>query len=467
MQRLCCGLLVLLAGTALGAAERPNIIFLYNDDLAPWALGIAGHPDARTPNLDRLYGEGAYLINAFTVTPVCSPSRCSLVTSRYGREFGITDWIKPGVEADLGLEPGTRTWIADLSDAGYRCGLVGKWHLGTKNQYHPTQFGYHHFMGFRGGGNKPIDPLLEVDGKLTQLQGSLPDILVNDAIQFLRREKGGPFLLSLHFRAPHAPYAPVPEQDARPFADLDPTIPNPDFPKLNIRAVKDRTREYLASVASVDRNVGRLLDELDALGLTRRTIVIHTSDHGYNIGHHGVWHKGNGSWIVTDPPPATPNIPRGQRPNMYDTSLRVPCGIRWPGVIKPGTRITQTVSNLDWYPTLLAMAGVARPKDQTIRGRNFVPLLRGEAVEWDNDLYAEYNTHHQSKTQMRAYRTPEWKLMRDFGNPGRDELYDLKADPDETRNLIDSADPRVQAARDDLNRKLLARMATLGDPTRP
>jgi uncharacterized sulfatase len=460
----CCALPALLAQSGF-AAERPNILFVFTDDQAPWALGLAGHPHAKTPNMDRLFGQGAYLVNAFTVTPVCSPSRASLVSSRYGSELGITDWINPNSEPDLGLDPNTITWPKLLAQAGYRTGLIGKWHLGTLDKFHPSVFGYQYFMGFRSGGNKPKDPVLEVNGKEQKLEGLLPDILVDDAIRFIRDGEGdgGPFLLSLHFRAPHAPWLPVADEDWNPFDSLDPTIPNPDYPKLDVPRVKKVTREYLASVASVDRNLGRLLQELDDRKLADNTIVIFSSDHGYNMGHNGIWHKGNGHWILTDPPPGTENVPRGQRPNMYDNSIRVPAAIRWPGVIKPGSIITETFSNLDWFPTLLAMAGVELPKGTLIRGRNFVPVLKGETAGWNNDFYAEYSTHHQSRTHMRMYRTPEWKLIRDFLNPGRDELYNLKDDPAEVHNLIDSTDPNVQSIRKQLNERILAKMRDASD----
>lgn len=460
MARAC--LVWWLLTLPLAAAERPNILFILTDDQAPWALGLAGHPHAHTPHLDRLFQSGAYLVNAMTTTPVCSPSRAGLMTSRYGCEVGITDWINPRTEPSHGLDPALATWPKLLSAAGYRTALIGKWHLGTEDRFHPSVFGYQHFMGFRGGGNTPKDPVLEVDGRETKLSGLLPDILVDEAIRVIRGN-GRPFALSLHFRAPHAPWLPVADEDWAPFANLDPQIPNPEYPKLDVARVKRVTREYLASVHSVDRNVGRLLDELDRLELARDTIVIYSSDHGYNMGHNGIWHKGNGHWILTELPPARPNIPSGQRPNMYDLSLRVPTAVRWPGVVKPGTKITETVSQLDWFPTLLEMAGVELPAGTIIRGRSIVPLLKGQAIAWDNDLYAEYSTHHQSQTHMRMYRTPEWKLILDFKNPDRHELYDLKHDPAETRNLYFSQDSHVQHIRSTLTERIVARMRELGD----
>jgi uncharacterized sulfatase len=463
MASLVLGVAAFLArGGTSAAEERPNIVFILCDDLAPWALGIAGHPEARTPNIDRLFREGAYLVNSFAVTPVCSPSRAALVASRYGTELEITDYLATQ-ETDLGLHPRNVIWPGVLARGGYRTGLVGKWHLGVKDEFHPTKFGYEHFMGFRGGGATPMNPKLEVSGQERQLSGYGGDLLTDEAIAFVGRQDPRPFLLSLHFREPHSPYLPTPEEDWTPFQNLDPTIPNPDFPKLDVPRTKRMTREYLASIHSIDRNVGRLLAELDRLKLAENTVVIFSSDHGYNLGHNGMWHKGNGRWILTEPPPGTENVPRGERPNMYDNSLRVSTGIRWPARIKPGTIVTQTHSHLDWYPTLVALAGLDVPPEQGVRGRNFLPLLMGERIDWDNDLYAEYSTHHNSKTHMRAYRTPEWKLVRDFLNPERDELYDLKRDPAETTNLIDSTEARAREAKDTLHRKLLAKMREVND----
>ena len=462
--RLSWLLLALNIFSSASAVDRPNVIFIYTDDQSPTATGLTPGSDFKTPHIDRIFREGAHLVNAFTTTPVCSPSRASLMTSRYSSELSIDDWISPTREAEHGLDPSYVTWPALFADAGYRCGLVGKWHLGTADRYHPSQFGYDYFMGFRGGGNKPKDPRLEKDGELQKFVGFTPDILTQHAIEFIEFEDPAPFLLSLHFRAPHAAWLPVADADWLPFKDLDPTIPNPEMPGLLVDKIKRQTREYMASVASVDRNVGRLLGALDRLQLTEDTVVIFTSDHGYHLGHHGLWYKGNAQWQLRElPPQRWPGIPRKQRPNLFDQALRVPAAVRWPAKIRAGTVVTQTISNLDWYPTLLAVAGIELP-DETLHGRNFMPLLGGAALPWDNDLYAEYNMKHGATTKMRAYRTPHWKLMIDFHNPGREELYDLRRDPAESHNVIASNDPAVIEVRRALRDKIQAKLRALRDP---
>lgn len=444
------------------SAERPNILFVYTDDQAAWALGAAGNPDAHTPRLDELAASGARFTNAFTVTPVCSPSRASLMTSRYGTELGITDWIQPKTEPELGLDSKWVVWPELLQQAGYQTGLFGKWHLGVPAPYHPTRHGFDRFVGFLEGGTRPRNPILEVAGELKTMEGFSSDVITTAALEFLDQQTEQPFAICVHFRAPHAPYLPVGAQDWEPLRERD--LHFPSYPDLDEPKVARLTREYLASVAEVDRNVGRMLDRLKARGLEDNTLVIFTSDHGYNIGHHGVWHKGNGHWIVQHPPEGTPNIPRGQRPNMFDTSLKVPALVRWPGQIRPHTVLDQTTSNLDWYPTLIAAAGIEPPQTHTLLGANLLPVLRGESPQWDEYLFAQYSTHHTSQTQMRVARTPDWKLMRDFLNPGRDELYHLAVDPDESRNLIASDDPEARGAYATLNRRLLASMRAIQDP---
>lgn len=443
--------------------QKPNVVFILTDDQAPWALGLSGHPHADTPHLDKLFKQGMWLKKSYVVTPVCSPSRTSLMTSRYGSELGVTDWIHPRNEPDLGLNPKTVTWTEAMQSAGYRTGLVGKWHLGVPDKFHPTKTGFDYFMGFRTGGNKVIRPTLEVNGKDQQVDGYTYDILTDDALRFIDRNKDRAFLLCLHYRAPHTAWLPQPDSDRKPFENLDPKIPNPDFPNLDVERVKRMTRDYLGSVKGIDRNVGRVLKHLDQLQLAENTIVVFTSDHGYSMGHNGIWHKGNGHWALKPAPPVTnPNIPRNQRPNMYDNSIFVPTAIRWPGKIAPNSALDLPVANLDWYPTLLNLTGVPLPKGETIRGRDITPALLGKDIEWPDVCYGEYSTHHQSKTHMRMIRTSNWKLVRDFLNPERDELFDLKNDPAESRNVI--GQKKNAAVVRELHTQILTRMRAVKDP---
>ncbi len=435
-------------------AERFNIIAIVTDDQARWALGCYGNKDARTPNMDRIAREGARFLNAFVPTPVCSPSRASFFTGRYGTQVGITDWIAP-VESDagLGLPADAVTWPRVLQKNGYTTALIGKWHLGTKPRFHPTKHGFDHFFGFLGGGNRPMDPTLEVEGKEKQLKGSLPDLLVDDALQFIQANRTRPFAVSLHFRAPHLPYGPVPLEDSTPFRDLDPTIPK--APGMDVTQVKKWTRDYYASIHSVDRNLGRLLAKLDELKLASKTIILFTSDHGYMIGHHGLHTKGNGYWIAG-------GVQGPKRPNMFEESIRVPLLIRWPGVVKPGTEISEPVSNIDTFASVLGMLHVPVPEAVKQEGADFSPLLRGKKIPWRDTIYGQYDLHNSGLAYLRMIRTAEWKLVRHHHSNFQDELYHLAKDPGEAKNL--HGDANVRKVRDDLQERLTAWQRSIGDP---
>ncbi|XOV91660.1 MAG: sulfatase [Bacteroidota bacterium] len=454
--------------------NRPNIIFIYTDDQAAWGIGRSGNNQIYTPNIDRLASEGAYFPNAYVTTPVCSPTRVSLMTSQYASEHHVYDFIPqighrlydPNIE--IGINPESITFPEVLKNAGYQTALIGKWHVGIWTQtgpktYHPTNHGYDYFMGLTGGGTRPVDPVLEKDGTEQQFEGLTTDILTNHAIDYIKSHYHNPFLLSLHYRAPHAAWLPVADEDWAPYDTLDPEIPNPDFPDLDIEKVKRKMKEYMASISGVDRNIGRVLDLLKELKIEENTIVIFTSDHGYNMGHNGIEHKGNGYWITRTKHPAKGNLAENSRPNMYDNSLKVPAIVKWPNVVKPGSVIPQNMMNLDWYPTVVEMAGSELPKNQIIRGRSLVPLLKEESIEWNTDIYAEYSMINYSKAYMRTYRTPEWKLILDFLNPERHELYHLSVDPQENQNLINSNSEEVKTVIDKLSRRIYQQMEVLGD----
>jgi len=449
--------------------DRPNILFITTDDQAPWALREAGNANFLTPNLDLLCGQGTRFNNFFGASAVCSPCRASIMTSRYGDETGIPDYI-PRRDNETGLDPGLPTWPRALSEAGYRTSLVGKWHLGGSDRHHPTKFGYDEFVGFRHGAGISRDPVVEVGGRRTEMEGFTPDILTDFALDYIQRDESEPFLLSLHYWAPHAntdnltpdgdrTWLPLRGLDWKPFRDMDPVIPNPDYPKLDIPRLVRMTREYCASVASVDRNIGRLLGALDQGGKGQDTVVIFTSDNGYNMGHNGIWHKGNGRWILEDN--------RGYRPNLYDNSMRVPAIVSWPGKIPEGKAIDHTASHLDWFPTLMEITGTRY--ENMVRGRSILPLLQGRDVEWDNGFFAQYSMWEWNQTgaKLRAYRSGGWKLVRDFAGTVGSELYNLEDDPGETTNLIDAGDTRAERMRTYLEREMLAQMERLGDEYYP
>lgn len=450
------------------AGKQPNIVFIMSDDHGPWAWGRDGHPDAVTPAMNRLADSGCVLNRCFSISPVCSPARACLLTSRYSTETGITDFL--GKDPQIGLESDFVTWPELLQRSGYAAGLFGKWHVGELDRHHPVRHGYDEFKGWRTGAGLSKDPVVEIDGKNEKVNGYTSDILADYAINFMQRKKIGPFLMSLHFWAPHAnqgvttedgdrTWHPLPEQDWAIFKDLDPVVPHADYPKLDIQRVKRMLREYLASVHSVDRNIGRVLDKLDEWGLSDNTIVIYTSDNGYNLGHNGIWHKGNGWWILTD-------NRDGYRPNIYDNSLRLPAIVRWPGKTRAGSSSDHVVSNMDWFPTLCSAAGIKDLERYSVRGRDMTPLLTGKMQPWDDTLFAQYRfwDWDQTGASLRMIRTPQWKLVRDLRKTVEDELYDLTEDPDERHNLISVSESQVRTQYDQLNRLLRKRMTEIQDP---
>jgi len=448
------------ATPAVHAGEKKwNLLCIVTDDQGHWSLGTYGNKESKTPNMDRIGREGAVFKNAFTATPVCSPSRATFLTGKYGSQVKITDWINPkeGKES-VGLEANAVTWMRVLQAFGYRTGLIGKWHLGEVAHNHPTKCGFDFFLGFLGGGNKPIDPTLEIDGQVKNLKGSLPDILTDAAIDFITKNKDRPFALMLNTREPHLPYGPVPPEDSAPFKNLDPTIPN--FPGLDGKQVKKWTSDYYGSIHSVDRNIGRLLAALEKLGLLENTIILFTSDHGYMIGHHGLHTKGNATWVVG------PN--RGvQRGNMYDLALRVPLFIRWPGVVRPGTTFDELVCNVDMFATALGMLKVPPPAAYQQEGKDYSPLLRGQKIPWRDAHFSQFDIHNglgkkATPSAMRSVRTHQWHLIRQYNKNHPDELFDLARDPDELTNLYDV--PAHRAIRDQLQARLDARMREIDDP---
>ena len=462
LTAVTCWLLAVLSAVATATVARaadakPNFVVIMTDDQAEWALGCYGNRECRTPNMDRIAAAGARFANAFTVTPVCSPSRATFFTGRYGTELRITDWINNReAEAGVGLPADVPTWPRVLQQGGgYGTALCGKWHLGEKPQFHPTQLGFSHFFGFLGGGNFPMDPILEQDGKTRKFDGPIPDLITDDALAFIEQNKAKPFALCLFFREPHQAYEPVPEQDSAPFTDLDPHVP----PSKVIDAdwLKDTHKKYYAAVHAADRNIGRVLDKLDELKLAENTVVLFTSDHGYNIGHHGIYTKGNAAFI------AGKGVHGPKRPNMFENSIRVPLLVRWPGVVKPGRVIDDSVANVDTFPTLLAIAGVPAPAGAKHHGVDISPLLRGQTMP-PRDLFGQYDLHNAGLAHMRMIRTGDhaWKLVRHYLANGLDELYDLKNDPHEQKNLYNNADARPK--RDELQAKLTAWQKSIDDP---
>jgi len=396
--------------------------------------------------MDRLAEEGMLFQTAVT-TPVCSPSRALLLTGRYNNQVGIDDFINN--DEEVGLPSGSITFAQVLSHAGYRTGIIGKWHLGKEQKYWPTLRGFDYWAGFTNA-HGPKDPTLILkrgDEKAVQKmeQGFTTNILTDYSIAFLRENRERPFLLYLAYPAPHMGYMPVPEEDLAHYEGKKFKFPDYSrYPEVNI--TEERLHRYylanFAPVTSIDRNLGRLLSELQALGLAERTIVIFTSDNGYCLGRHGLLSKGNARYLGT-------NIPR---PNMFDDSIVVPLIVRWPGVVKPGSVSGRLVSHLDIYPTLMEIAGLDPAAVEHLEGLSLVPILRGEETIWRNQLFLIYDMKYHAVAHMRMIRTERWKLIHHYEDEAKNELYDLVSDPGELENLYGS--PNCRSAQQILTRRL-------------
>ncbi len=456
------------AATAATAAP-PNVIFIVTDDQGPWALASESTSQALTPRLDRLAREGVVFRQAFCASAICSAARAALITGRYPSETGLLDFIADNGRNGMSLA--LSTWPGVLREAGYATALVGKWHLGhARQEYLPTARGYDFFSGYPIGGKTSQSPSVEVEGVWKTFAGEFTtEVLTDLAMDYVRRLRGRPFAISLHYWAPHAnqgvppgfklPYddrtwLPMKDEDIAPWRDQPIRAPEPPAPQLDVPRYERIMREYLASVHGVDRNVGRLLDLLDELGLARDTIVVFTSDNGYLLGQHGLWHKGSGWWLTTDRrDPA--QLHGATRFNLYDESIRVPMLARWPARIRPGTVVREPVSHLDWFPTLLDAAGKGSGSVAELRGRSLMPVFAGKSRDGDGTLFFQY-------VHLRGLRTPDWKLVRDF-KAGRDELYDLRHDPGELTNLLPARDERAASAHRNLLDQLERRMREIGD----
>lgn len=441
------------------AAKAPlNLIAIVTDDQAAWTMGCYGGKEIPTPNFDRLASQGARFANAFTHTPVCSPSRGTYMTGLLGTQLGFTDWLNPAQTKRLGVTAATPTWPSVLAKHGYATGLIGKWHLGSREQCLPWHNGLTEFTGNLGGGWKPnkVEFVDEKGGQHTP-PGFSVEICTELAMKFTDAHKDRPFALLVHYREPHAAYIPMPEPDMK--TSRAAKLRTPDYPGLKQPYADKARRDYYASIAALDRNLGRLLDHLAATGLADRTIVMFTSDHGYNIGEHGIQHKGNARWITEDKF-------QQSRPNMFDTSIRVPLLVRHPAAPKAGIVVNEWVTNADMFATALGLLDVAKPASMPAASRDYSAAIRGGTLpeaDFPKELFGQYDLINDASARyMRMFRTDRWKLILHLNAPAQNELYDLAADPGERDNRFGK--PGTEATVRELTAKLRKRMEAIQDP---
>lgn len=413
-------------------ATRANVLLIITDDQGYGDLGVHGNPAVRTPNIDRLAAQGAQF-KSFYVSPVCSPTRSSLLTGRYNYRTGVVDTY-------LGrsmMHTDEVTLAEMLGGAGYRTGIFGKWHLGDNYPLRPQDQGFQETLVHRGGGiaqpagppgDGYFDPILVENGQEVQKRGYCSDIYTDAAISFIEQNKDKRWFTYLAFNCPHTPLQ-VEDRYVEPYRDVDfaaldygRTEGQPLLKKID----HDTTARVYAMVNNIDENIGRLLAKLDELDLARDTIVIFLTDNG----------------------PQQPRYNAGLldlKGNVHEGGIHVPCFVRWPSRIEPGSQVEPIAAHIDIVPTLLAACGVDLPSEHTIDGKNVLPLLEGKAAEWaDRTLFFQWHRGDVPRPHRAcAVRTQRYKLAQPRGahndsegtDDARFELFDLSVDPYEQRDL--------------------------------
>jgi len=440
----------LLTSEAVRGEPAPrNVVFVLSDDHRYDFMGFMPESPEflETPAMDRMAREGAHLANAFVSTSLCSPSRASILTGQYMHHHRVVDNQRP-------VPAGTTFFPQYLQQAGYATAFFGKWHMGHENDDPRPGFG--HWVSFPGQGTY-FDPMLNINGKREQFKGYTTDILTDQALRWLRelREPAKPFFLYLGFKAVHYPFQPAPRHDQR-YADKPIVYPEtmanteqnyqtqprwvrerrysihgidhmetgafdqdpvPDFDELY--------RNYAETVHGLDENLGRLLAYLDESGLSRNTLVIYMGDNGFELGEHGFYDKRD----------------------AFEESIRVPMLAYAPGMIRPGTKVTEMVQNIDVAATVMEACGVPTPNAAKMDGRSFLPLLQGRTVPWRDHLLYEYHWewNFPATPTTLAIRTDRYKYVFYHGVWDDNGFYDLETDPLERHNLI-----RVPAYRDQI-----------------
>ncbi|MFK7817150.1 MAG: sulfatase [Planctomycetaceae bacterium] len=495
-----CLFLVLILSVVgrVDAGDRPNILFLFSDDHAIKSISAYGGPLARvapTPNIDRIANEGAVFLNSFCANSICGPSRATILTGKHSHKNGFMRNTRRGFDQ-------TQWTVAKaLQSGGYNTAVIGKWHLNS------NPVGFDHWEILPGQGNYYNPVFLQMDGTRKRDSGYATDLTTDKAVDWLDgRDKSKPFFLMCQHKAPHRTFAPamrhlgafdeveIPEpptlfDDYKNRSDLlannemeidrhfdwaydakvrkdergDVKLPKPDrygtpeYNRMNPEQKKQwdayfgprnqkflsefkagslsesdvvrwkyrrYMRNYLSTVKAVDESVGRMLKYLDDNGLAENTIVIYSSDQGFYLGEHGWYDK---RW-------------------MFEESFRMPFVVRWPGVVKPGSKPQQLIQNIDYAPTFMNAAGLDVPSE--VQGRSLVPLLKGNKTDWRESLYYAYYEFGEHKVPRHfGVRTQTLKLMY-FPRTDEWNMFDLESDPQEMRSV--HADASYKAKRAEL-----------------
>jgi len=429
-MKLVLAWVAVVGGIAVGATAaetppRPNFLFIYTDDQRYDAMSVvqqeqgnkARFPWLKTPNLDRIAQEGVRFRNAFVVNSLCAPSRATFLTGCYGHLNGVVNNHTPFPEDNV-------THASLLRKAGYKTGYIGKWHMGSQRGQRP---GFDFSASFIGQG-KYFDCPVEVNGESRPTQGWIDDVSTDYAQKFIQEHQQQPFLLVLGYKTCHGPFEPPPRHAQDYSGEQARAVPNlgtpaiyrgsggpkkvNDAPPAGDTVVKTNLGMF-RGITAIDENVGKLLKLLDTLKLTDNTVVVFASDNGYYLGEHGL----------------------GDKRSAYEESLRIPLLVRYPKLAAKGQVVDQMALNIDLSPTFLDLAGV--PVPDAMQGRSWRPLLEGRAPnDWRKAwFYCYFLERNFSVPMVTAVRTDTAKLIKYPGHDDWTEVFDLKNDPYELKNL--------------------------------
>ena len=476
INRLIASALIVAETMFSGSVDaRPNVLLIMTDNQSPSLLGAYGNPDIKTPNIDQLAKDGVLFERAYATSGVCSPSRAVLLTGLIPSANGVHNGLPARYKvADYVAIEEFRNLPQTLADAGYRTGLVGKYHLGAHEK---PQLGFEWWTTFRGGHTSSfVNAQIFDNGEMFNVLDSnehLTDFWSRRAVDFLNdhasKDDDRPFFLWLSYNGPYilppTVNQPPVSRHAATYQDNVPTMPQNrvhpymrawaknntapaqepteggTYPWSAIDALNNKTAmiNIAAEMTHVDEGIGTVLAALKAKGLAEDTLVVFLADQGSSYGQLGMW--GNSSW--GDPEPA------------YNAHMQVPMILRHPGEIEPGTTISAMVNQFDVFPSLLDYLGMDDLDIANSPGESFAPMLRGEDMAWDDEIFFEY-------IYTRVIQTRQWKYTKRFmASPN--ELYDMTNDPGETTNLIDDAAYADVIA--DLDKRLVAFWADNADPT--
>lgn len=414
-----------------------NVIFILTDDHRYDFMGFTGKlPWLQTPNMDRLFKQGAWFRNAFVTTSLCSPSRASILTGAYSHVHTIVDNASP--------EPKNNIYFPQyLQKAGYQTAFFGKWHMGEEAAADNPRPGFNHWESFKGQGVY-YNPTLNINGQQVTYKDStyISDLLTQHAISWLQqRDASKPFFLYLSHKAVHAPMQPAKRhlgiyknQPYKVPATYYQTVAD-DYKKLNwpewvkqqryswhgvdymyhtYQSIEELVQNYCETLMGVDESIGAVLNYLQQQGLDKNTLIIYMGDNGFSFGEHGLIDKRH----------------------FYEESVKVPFLVYCPELFKGGQTIQKMVQNIDVAPTILSVAGLQQPANMP--GKSFLPLLKADSVQWRNKIFYEYYWEYDFPMTPTVFgvRSDQFKYIRYYGIWDTNELYDLVNDPNETTNLI-------------------------------